>query len=183
MKAGGKAIGAAAIAAWFTSSGAAATEPAPAPAPVQTSTSASQTTVELDEVQVVGKRLYQMREDIIKAEEKFYALYNELNTDDDYDVHCTMEVPTGTRFRYRTCKTVFLAKAQEAEARYFMTGEFAPSADVVALERRVEYQDKALALINAHPELRKLIREREELERKYEETRKKRFEENGILFE
>ena len=53
----------------------------------------------------------------------------------------------------------------------------------MGLEREPLYQDRALAVINAHPELRKLIRERDELEKKYEETRKKRFKGKWILFE
>jgi argininosuccinate synthase len=54
---------------------------------------------------------------------------------------------------------------------------------MVALERAPIYEATALAVINAHPELRKLIREREELEKKYVETRKKRFKGKWILFE
>jgi hypothetical protein len=53
----------------------------------------------------------------------------------------------------------------------------------VALERRAEYQQKALAVINAHPELRRMIREREALEKKYDTTRKARFKGRWIVFE
>jgi len=194
MKSGGKAISAAAVSGWLAVVGgmamaeeaASPTAPeattAPAPAPTQVSARVD-SVVELDEVQIVGKRLYEMRQDIIKAEDKFWAKYNELNTNDDYDVHCTIDVPTGTRFKYRVCRPVYYAKAQENEARSFITGEYAPPADLVAVEHAVDYEDTALAVINAHPELRKLVREREELERRYEETRKKRFKGKWILFE
>ncbi|HYP79338.1 MAG TPA: hypothetical protein VEQ17_03560 [Steroidobacteraceae bacterium] len=148
---------------------------AEAAAPLKTS-SRAQPNVELDEVQVISKRLSEMRQDIVKVEDRFFALYNELNTDDDYDVHCESDVPTGTLLAYRTCRTVFYTKAQAAEARYFLNNEeYAPPADLVALERAPEYRDRALAVINSHPELRQLISERDELERQYNQARKKRF--------
>jgi hypothetical protein len=138
---------------------------------------------ELPEVQVMGKRLYEMRQDIIKAEDKFFALFNELNTDDDYDVHCNVEAPTGTRLKQRVCRLQFYEKAQAEEAQALLRGEFAPPADLVAVERGAEYEKKALAVINAHPELRRLVREREALDKKYKATRKERFKGRWILFE
>lgn len=140
-------------------------------------------TTELPEVQVMGKRLYQMRQDIIKAEDKFFALFNQLNTDDDYDVHCAMEAPTGTRLKQRVCRVQFYEKAQAEEAQAILRGEYAPPADLVAVERGAEYERKALAVINAHPELLKLVREREALEKKYNAARKERFKGRWILFE
>jgi hypothetical protein len=138
---------------------------------------------ELPEVQVMGKRLYQMRQDIIRAEDQFFARFNELNTDDDFDVHCTMEAPTGTRLKQRVCRVQFYEKAQAEEAQALLRGEFAPPADLVAVERSAEYEKKALAVINAHPELLKLVREREALEKRYIATRKARFKGRWILFE
>jgi hypothetical protein len=140
-------------------------------------------TTELPEVQVLGKRLYQMRQDIIKAEDRFYAKFNELNTDDDFDIHCTMEAPTGTRLKQRACRVQFYEKAQADEARAFLTGDYAPPADLVVLQRHAEYEQKALALLKAHPELLKLARERDALEKKYNATRKERFKGRWILFE
>jgi len=138
---------------------------------------------ELPEVQVMGKRLSQMRQDIIKTEDKFFALFNELNKDDDYDVHCGNEARTGTRLKQRVCRVHYYEKAQADEARAMLTGDYAPPADMIALERGAEYEKKALAVINAHPELRKLIRERDALEKKYAATRKQRFKGRWILFE
>lgn len=153
-----------------------------ASAPAASAPAAAETT-ELPEVQVVGKRLYQMRQDIIKTEDKFFALYNELNKDDDYDVHCIMEAPTGTRLKQRICRVKYYEKAQAEEAQAMLHGEYAPPADMIALERGPEYEKKALAVINAHPELRRLIRERDALEKKYNATRKERFKGRWILFE
>lgn len=121
-----------------------------------------------------------MREDIIQTEEKFLALYNELNTDDDFDVHCRLDVPTGTRIAQRVCRVQFYETAQAEWARSQITGDYAPPAELVALERGPEYKHKALAIINANPELRRLIKVRDALEKKYFATRKERLK--GRLF-
>src|SRR3982751_3474558 len=67
-----------------------------------TATASSQ---ESEEVVVRGTRLYELRAAIIAAEDRFYARYNELNKVDDFDIECTVEAPTGTRFKQRTCRT------------------------------------------------------------------------------
>lgn len=138
------------------------------------------TASDLPEVLVESKRLYQMRNDIIQAEDKFFALFNELNTDDDFDVHCTIDTPTGTRISQRICRVQFYETAQAEWARSLMTGDSVPPPDLVALERSAEYKQKALAIINAHPELRRLVKMRDALEKKYFATRKERFK--GHLF-
>jgi hypothetical protein len=152
-------------------------------APASSAATVATSTQEIEEVQVVGKRLYQMRQDIIEAEERFFALYNELNKEDDFDVHCREDVPTGSRIARRTCRVAFVEKAQAEEARAFLTGDYAPPPDLVALERSAEYRKHALAIINANPQLRRLIREREALEKKFNDTRKARFKGRWILFE
>jgi hypothetical protein len=139
--------------------------------------------VELDEVTVMGKKLYQMRKEIVEAEDRFYAAFNELNTNDDYDVHCATEARTGTRIRNRVCKPVFYANAQENEARAMLTGDYAPPADLVALERSDDYRKGVLAVINKNPKLRRLVRERDELEQHYLKERQARFKGRWILFE
>lgn len=67
--------------------------------------------LELEEVLVHGKRLQQR---IIEAEDEFYKLFNEINTDDDYDTNCA-QVPlgadSGSRIDSRLCLPVFVANA------------------------------------------------------------------------
>ena len=46
-------------------------------------------TMELDEVWVHGKRL---ADRIEEAEDAFFGLYNELNDDDRFDVHCGLTI-------------------------------------------------------------------------------------------
>jgi len=130
---------------------------------------------ELPEVVVESKRLSRMRQEIIQVENRFFALFNDLNTEDDFDVHCRHNTPTGTRIQQRVCLVQFYEEAQAEWARAQLTGDYAPPAELVALERGPEYKRRALAVINAHPELRRLVKERDALEKKFLATRKERF--------
>lgn len=138
---------------------------------------------ELDEAKVKATKLWQMREKMVALEEQFYARYNELNKNDDFDVHCAMEAPLGTRLKKRVCRIEFYEDAQAREAQAFLDGSVAPSADSVMLERRDEFTKAMLGVINSDTRLRKLIREREELEKRYIAERKRRFKGKWILFE
>ena len=65
----------------------------------------------LGEVMVEGhrKQQQQMRLELQRIETRFYARYNELNTDDEFDIHCADEALTGTAFRNRSCQPRFVA--------------------------------------------------------------------------
>ena len=140
--------------------------------------SASQSTSkleELDEITVEGKRLYQLRKAVIETEDKFYKLFNELNTNDDYDVHCADQAPTGSRITRRVCKPVFYADAEAQYAQALVNGYYAPPATMVALQRTDEYQKAMRKIVDADPKLRRLLIERDRLERNYIKARKERF--------
>lgn len=67
---------------------------------------------ELDEVFVRGGRL---RDRIVRAEDEFYKLFNQLNTDDRYDTSCpylnTDPDNPGSRIQFRMCLPGFVADA------------------------------------------------------------------------
>lgn len=138
---------------------------------------------ELEEARVKATKLWQLREQMVALEERFYALYNELNTDNDYDVHCKVEAPMGTRLKQRVCRIAYHEDALAAEAQGFVGGYYVPPANMVLLNRYPEYQKKALAVINSDARLRRLVREREQLEKRYEAERKRRFKDKWILIE
>ena len=151
--------------------------------PVSTSVGTQSPTELLDEVEVHSRRLSQMRHDVIKEEDRFYALFNDLNRDDDFDVHCKWDAHTGTLIKQRICKVAYYEKAQEEESVALLNGDIVTPADLVALVRAPEARGKMLAVINANPELRRLIRKRDSLQRRYEETRAARLKEHWILIE
>ncbi len=52
---------------------------------------------------------------MVDLENRFYDLYNQLNKDDEFDVHCRKEARLGTRIASRICK---IAYNEKAEAEY-----------------------------------------------------------------
>jgi hypothetical protein len=73
---------------------------------------ANDTLSELNPVTVYGSRdIARLRQAVVEAEDRFYARYNELNDNDDYDVNCRMEARTGTRLERRICRAVYQEEA------------------------------------------------------------------------
>ena len=138
---------------------------------------------ELDEVTVNGKSLARMRMDVVKAEDAFYNALNKLNTNHDYDVHCQNEAPLGTRLKQRVCRVKFFEDAQAEEAQALLDGHTAPPADLVLLERSDDMRKATVAVVAAHPELLRMLQQRNDLEKKYEATRKERFKSRWVVFE
>lgn len=62
---------------------------------------------EPEEVIVRGRRLADFRVEIQTARVRVYDLFNDLNSDDAFDVHCRLEDSTGTRMRQQTCRPRF----------------------------------------------------------------------------
>jgi len=57
-----------------------------------------------DQIIVRGKPIEQLRLRIRIAEDAFYSRFNEINSDDRYDVDCFMRAETGTRIKHRICE-------------------------------------------------------------------------------
>jgi hypothetical protein len=152
-------------------------------APARAATAVINDTTDMPEVEVVGRRLYQMQKAIMGTEDKFFARYNELNKNDAFDVHCSMSTPTGSHIHKRICQVQFYVDAQVEYARSELNNDSgAPPPDLVALERAPEYKKTALAVINGDPELRRLVRTRDTLEQKYLTARKEAFKHHWVGF-
>jgi len=88
---------------------------------------AAQTEVqEFDEIQIQGRNLWELRMQMVAVEDRFYALYNRLNTDDDFDVHCVVRggVSRDTHINYRVCEVEYVLKAQAAAAQAGLDAQF-----------------------------------------------------------
>lgn len=133
----------------------------------------------MEEVTVIGqKQIFTLRKQIIQAEDHAFEIFNILNNDDQYDVHCRMVARTGTRIRKRMCMPNFYYDATAAEAQEFlgMVGvtnytEVAPSARNVFAYKFPIFKSKVkkLAMENSNmlDALKKLI----ELNQELKETR------------
>jgi hypothetical protein len=136
-------------------------------------------TMELEEVEVIGKKLHQLQSELIETQDRFYALYNKLNTNDDFDIHCTMHAPIGTRIEKRQCRLEFLREATAAEGQNFFLGRGATagiSPQTLWFTREDEYR-------KTNPELMELAEEWQRRQTRYENARKERLQGRLVLFE
>ncbi len=73
-----------------------------------------------EEVVVRGRRLTELRAQVQKTRENAYAIFNEINSTDDFDVHCREESQVFTRVRQRVCRAQFEERISGAAAKEYM---------------------------------------------------------------
>ena len=109
----------------------------------------------VDEIVVASqKSLANLRRDLIDAEDDFYSLYNKLNNDNEYDVRCRYETPTGLRKKTHVCRPVFFSKARNREDK---NRSIDPKTDRVIADKLVTLQEKLETLVAASPELQEAM--------------------------
>lgn len=120
------------------------------------------TTDKIEEIIVYGdKSLGRLRSDLYRAEEKAFSLFNSLNSDDDYDIHCYKEAQTGSHIKRRTCKANFVRKLEaEATSRWLRNLQSGGRPGQHYGETMVRTQKKAEIL---HKEMEALILENTDL--------------------
>jgi hypothetical protein len=139
--------------------------------------------IEEVEINAAREKLRDLRAELVRMEDQFYAKYNEMNKDDQYDVVCHMEARTGTILKSRVCRPVYENDATEAEARALLDGRSAPPASMVVLSKYPDFRKNMLDLMRKSPELRRVVKDREALEKRYQAVRKKKFEGKVVVFE
>jgi hypothetical protein len=73
-----------------------------------------------DEVIVHGKRLGDLRLKVQAAREHAYNIFNEINSTNDFDVHCSAEKRTFSRMKRRVCRAQFENRIQAQAAKEYM---------------------------------------------------------------
>src|SRR5688572_17102402 len=74
----------------------------------------------IEEITVVGERLLRdLRLDVQVARENVYGLFNSLNTNEEFDIHCHDGARTGTRMVQRVCRPQFTDDATGAAAKWY----------------------------------------------------------------
>jgi len=131
---------------------------------------------ELDQVQIYGSRqeTSELRQAIIEAENRFYERYNELNSNNDFDINCLVEARTGTRLATRTCRPLYQEEAvrEGAKQAVEMRQKFqsfgganqlssppVPAA-IAIMARRPEFERHMRKLVLESPELGLLLQAR-----------------------
>lgn len=125
-----------------------------------------------------------IRKEMAKVEEQYFALYNKLNTDRQYDMVCRREAETGTTFLKRVCKPRYVERAQQSAASERMQSAIQASATAGAANTRGPdvgataagaaattaasteegFRKNMLAVLEKSPELQELGRKRDALQ-------------------
>lgn len=149
-------------------------------------------TMDLEEVEVIGKKLYQLKKELMATQDHFFALYNEFNTNDDFDIHCTLHAPVGTRIEQRQCRLESLIEAPAQEGQNFFLGlnsdppqPARPSVSPHTLwyQRADEDRRTMKAVLEAHPVLIEVAGEWRQKQARLEKARKDRLNGRLVLFE
>lgn len=85
-------------------------------APPAASAASPQQDSSVDEVLVPGRRPANLRVEIERLEIAVYDRFNALNSDDEYDIHCLNQAPTGSNVPIRTCAPNFVIRAEARNA-------------------------------------------------------------------
>jgi len=136
----------------------------------------------LPEVEINARResLTHLRREIVRLEEAFYAKYNQLNDDDQYDIQCSPVTPTGSLLKGRECEPLFVARATEARAQGFVGSYGVSPATSIILSKWPDFEKTLVKAIQTYPELQKLAEEHAVAEKRYAVVRKLKLK--GKLF-
>jgi len=134
----------------------------------------------MEEVIVIGQRtLGSLRVQISKAEDRMFDIYNKLNTDDLYDVHCRMERRRGiaSRIRFKYCTTVYFDKTEADTTQLAMNG--VPVGASYMNAKLAHYnpimREKWMQLAKDNPELLQAIMQHYELTQELKKARQAYF--------
>ncbi len=130
---------------------------------------------EIDEVTVIGARpLADLRREITLAEDRMYAIFNELNTDDGYDIICKKETRIGSQIPKRVC-LARMYRERRSEAAMDETEVFVEGRMPAARRHQRILVGKMRALAEQHPELLKAVQRRQLRIQEFEAERERRF--------
>jgi len=77
----------------------------------------------IEEITVIGERSFNsLRINLEIVEESLYSTYNDLNIDDDFDIHCRKSNYTHTRIQEQRCMPEFLEIAIAENAQDYRRG-------------------------------------------------------------
>ena len=135
----------------------------------------------IEEIVVHGiKPLVHLKREMYVAEEALYDIYNSLNSDDDYDIHCYKEAPTGSKITQRVCRTEKLGKILAEQTQKMMRGQpyVFPTIEINKMNERMLAEMTELA--STKPEYLKALETYDAKKHTWESERKRRCE--GRLF-
>ena len=126
----------------------------------------------MEEITVIGQRtLGTLRVQINRAEDRIYEIFNKLNNDDLYDIHCNTG---GIYIKYKSCSPVYFSRTEADATYYALTGSGGGSAYMLARLSRynVIMGQKWKQLVTTNPELLHAVIKHYELTQKLKKDRR-----------
>ena len=129
---------------------------------------------ELEPITVTGIRTrLAVQHEMYAVQDQAFQLFNELNTDDDYDMICRRERPRGSQFIHRVCKARFHREAESSAADEFLDrlekGDDVYRVNRAEIDRGYEHQKELMVnLAKSHPEYRELLEKHFALRQEFE---------------
>lgn len=135
-----------------------------------------------EEITVYGeKSLVRLRHAIYRAEEDLFSVYNDLNSNDDFDVDCKYVAFPRGRWGHHQCRPRFAIKAEAMATQAVMLGSphGADLSEYSVNGARIKKKNELLwaemrALLNEHPELRSALTDLVNAKNRYELELKRR---------
>lgn len=132
---------------------------------------------QVEEIVIVGQRtLSALRRQVEDAELQVYDVFNKLNEDRRYDIHCQMVAPIGSNIKRRRCAPQFADDAERDEALAFLDGRPVIPAATVISEQNGVLHERMAALARANPEFLEALRAHSEARVRLTEARAAYFD-------
>ncbi len=126
----------------------------------------------LEEIVVYGNRnIVHLRQVVYAAEDEFFAVYNSLNSDDEYDVDCDYVFRIEAHRRLHECKAKFVKNYEEDLLQPLIFSNLA------TLRRKEKLLvEEMVTQVSEHPELLEVFTELAKAKRDYDSERQRRRE-------
>jgi hypothetical protein len=116
---------------------------------------------DVEELVVPGRTPRSLRVEIERLEASVYERFNALNSNDEFDIHCFEQAPTGSNIPLRTCAPNFVIQAESRAAGKLLTdGRGSASNNRNSAEHKVLMEEKSRELTE---EMQRVAREDERL--------------------
>ena len=107
--------------------------------------------------------MYSIRMEIVDEENKIFSMFNELNSDDRFDILCDNIAPTGSHIKQRVCEPRFVTETRAQMTQDYVRGigMLVGSSDLeveTAMERE-ELEKEHLRIAVEHPEYLEMLTE------------------------
>jgi hypothetical protein len=81
----------------------------------------------VDEIIVTSRSLARLQTEVFRAEDSFFAAFNALNGDHEFDIHCEVEpVHINSHIKHRVCRANFVATLEAQSTQATLRGDVAP---------------------------------------------------------